>query len=236
MNAPELIAALKDRLHEKHRIVTLPTSSPDDFGRLIKEVRTTMRAENACAEEDLPLYGDHFNSGLSVIEEGDYVALLGFDDHGFLVTTNTARRYSCFDKDGMFPNVRWLMQSRRLWFDKPELVAPSMRCEVEGLDFRLDMRFARILHVGTAWVHPRLRHQGVGRTVLALHRVAAFERLSAELMFGTTKATTNGAWTGSASHDGLATVTGADGSIEKQQIRIYAPVDARAIGVRALAT
>lgn len=230
-----LIQALKDRIADRYKVFPVAVSNPDDFGRLIREVRSAMRAAG-CEENDLPLYGDHINSGLSAIDEFEFVALLGIDDTGQLVTTNTARAYSPFDDEGMFPNIRWLLQSRRLWFDKPELVAPSMRCVVDGLDFRFDMRFPSILHVGTAWVHSRLRDHGLGRAMVALHRNSAYERFGAEMMFGTTKATKDGTWTGSPVFHGTATVTAADGSIEQQQIRIWSRDDATAAGERVLAT
>lgn len=226
------------RLHilEKYRLVLASEPSPDSFRDYVTALSARLIREGIDATA-LPLFGDHINPDLSYIAPDCFLATLGYRTFGELVTTNTGRLYR-FDTPH---TLRWLFESCRLWYDEPDLHAPLMRCDVQSDDPRMDKEVGAVVHVGTAWVHPSLRGNGLGKAMVALHRLEAMERFGDALMFGTTVASKTGGFTGTTAYDGTATVSmfapgDANGVSEVQQIRIWSPEAILAAAERVLSS
>lgn len=228
------------RIMEEHRLVIAFEPSADNFRDYVTALSARLVREGIDAS-GLPLFGDHINPDLSYIAPDCFLATLGYDAAGRLVSSNTARLYR-FETP---KTLRWHLESCRLWYDQPELHAPLMRCDVQSDDPRMDQPVEATIHVGSAWVHPSLRGNGLGKTMVALHRLEAFERLGDHLMFGTTVGSKTGGFTGTTNHHGIATVCmfepgDPNGVPEIQHIRIWsreaATKAADAIAAHGIAT
>lgn len=67
-----------------------------------------------------------------------------------------------------------------------------------------------------------LRGRGLGRLMVALHRLEALDRLGDHMMFGTTILERSGSWTGNKSFHATAEVRMShDAPVEQQAIRLW---------------
>lgn len=219
-----IAAALRSRILDQYGVHVAHEADAQQFGKDVTQIRLWMES----LKEDvfgLPLYGAHVNTDLSYIGPKEFMASIGLKN-SYAIATNTARLYR-FDTP---KTLRWLFESCRLWYDEPELHAPLMRCDVISDDPRMDKPVDAVVHVGTAWVHPSLRGNGLGKMMVALHRLEAMERLGEHLMFGTTVASKTGGFTGKTDHHGTATVCmfapgDPNGAPEIQHIRLWTKAD-----------
>lgn len=199
------------------RVTTL--CSPVAFSDLIEGTRRRLTAEGHLPHE-LPLSGLHILWTLSEIQTGHFLATLGFDSAGHLVTTNTARLYPLTEDA---PTIRRLFETCRLWLDDPDHYAPGMTCVLTSDDPRFDERTEAAIHLGTAWVRRDLRGAGLGKQVLQLHRLNALEHLGAHRMFGTTGSAKSGSWTGGEAAGSAVVSMTTEGPVEHQVVRLYEP-------------
>lgn len=234
----DLSRKLRARIIDKHDVVIRARSSTGAFRGIIDRLRQKMTASGV-STDGLPLFGAHINPDLSYIAPDCFRATIGYRGRD-CVTTNTARVYPLY-RSGNLHTLRWLFESCRLWYDEPDLHAPLMRCDVQSDDPRMDKEVGAVVHVGTAWIHPSLRGNGLGKAMVALHRLEAMERFGEALMFGTTVASKTGGFTGATAYDGTATVSmfapgDANGVPEVQQIRIWSPDAILAAAERVLSS
>lgn len=124
-----------------------------------------------------PILGRHVDPVFNRIDAGDFYGLVGLHDGTRLplITTNSGRRYDLARLLPEVPTLRRLLESQRLYADRPDRDAPYLSLRVESDDPALDAHDgAQLVHVGTAWVTPRQQGGGLARRLVRLNRSLAW--------------------------------------------------------------
>lgn len=180
--------ALDQAIWDKHGFKLMYIDDPARFRDVSeKEVeRATRGVIDPEDEPDYPQLGMHTDATCRAMSSDDFFALIGCVTERPLrcITMNTAALYddTLLDRDEYIED---LFTRRRLWSDHPDRDCAGLVVETTTWTVDVADETLPAVHLGTAWVHPWRRRQGIMARVSRLHRMVAYLRFGAVPQFGT---------------------------------------------------
>lgn len=175
--------ALDQAIWDRHGIKLLYCDDPWRFRDMSEKECARAPVYFETDERDPPQLGTHADATCRAMTSENFFALVGTRSDRPLpfLTQNTAALYRM---EGGANLICHLFESRRLWSDNPERDCAGL--EVKTASASPDFFWALpAVHLGTAWVTPSRRKQGIAETVSRLHRMVAWLKFGEVPQFGT---------------------------------------------------